>query len=366
MIYKLREDRQCVRVIMKAEVEDLMRLGADICQMTHRCAHTNSPRTCVSAKDMRDSWVQDGSTRNIKCLHWIFNQLPYGTHQDVLRQRRSHMDLAVEKVERQMKITWAPMKDGETKSHRNCLQHVYSKILNDKRQTIIKQEGTEHKRKPMVRHPKTQAAANKILGRPAATYKKGKVMFYWSSKKEGEEVNHLVSSEVMNDLLVEVKIANNSIIQQVDYDNDVDWNEWNEKAKMRILLKTNPTPPMAQYFIDPRLGGSVSTPVSSLTASKSTISSGEGPYPSTGTWRKGGSPSGNSCVVTSVAGSEDTMAFRSEEGWQRENKQIYNSSDWNYEYTSDSEEDEQKEQDEAAKKVWQDYNQNVQKYFSYD
>jgi hypothetical protein len=153
----------------------------------------------------------------------------------------------------------------------------------------------------------------------------------------------------------------------VDYDNDVDWNEWNEKAKMRILLKTNPTPPMAQYFIDPRLGGSVSsTPISSLTASKSTVSSGEGPYPSTGTWRKRRSPSDNSCVVTSVADSEDTMAFRSGKGWQRENKQIYNSSDWNYEYTSDSEEDEQKEQDEAAKKVWQDYNQNVQKYFSYD
>jgi hypothetical protein len=88
------------------------------------------------------------------------------------------MDLAVEKVEHQMKITWRPMKDRETKSHRNCLQHVYSKILNDKRQTIIKQEGTEHKRKPMVRHPKDQAAANKILGRPATNYKKGKVMFY--------------------------------------------------------------------------------------------------------------------------------------------------------------------------------------------
>jgi hypothetical protein len=66
-------------------------------------------------------------------------------------------------------------------SHRNCLQQVYSKMLNDKKQTIIKAEGTSHKRKRMVRHPKSVAAAGN-----AAHYKRGKNMYSWCSKEEGE------------------------------------------------------------------------------------------------------------------------------------------------------------------------------------
>jgi len=185
MIQKLTDERKQVRLIMKDEVEDLMRLGAGICKMTYRSKNTNTPRTCVSARNMRDSYVQDGSTFNIKCIHWIFHELPYATHRDVLPQRKSHMDLAVERVERGMNITWAREREGDKKGHRNCLEHVYAKMLNDKRQTIIKEEGTTHKRKPLVRHPKTVEAAGN-----AAHYKRGKTMYYWSSKAEGE---HCVS-----------------------------------------------------------------------------------------------------------------------------------------------------------------------------
>ena len=184
MVEKLKTERQQVRRIMKIEVENLMRLGAEIAQMTFKCKNTSLRETCVTARNMRDSFVQDGSTFNIKCLHWIFNELPSSTHRDVLSHRKSHMDLAVERVEREMNITWGPMKEGETKSHRNCLQKVYSKILNDKKQTIIKEEGTTHKRKPLVRHPKTVAEAKN-----APNYKRGRALYYWSSEAEGE---HLV------------------------------------------------------------------------------------------------------------------------------------------------------------------------------
>jgi hypothetical protein len=52
----------------------------------------------------------------------------------------------------------------------------------------------------------------------------------------------------------------------VDYDNDSDWIQWNKKAKMRILTTPNsPARSMAQYFIQPRPGGSSGgTTVSSL------------------------------------------------------------------------------------------------------
>ena len=187
MQLKLDDERQQVRVKMREQVHQLLRLGAEITKMTYRCTSEYSSRACVSPKNMRDSYVQDGSLLNIKCIHWIFSELPFATHQDVLPQRKSHMDLAVEKVERDMNITWAAA-TGTAGSHRNCLQQVYSKMLNDKKQTIIKEEGNPHKRKPTVRRPKSMTAA----GINGGQYKKGKNMYFWSSKEEGE---HLVSTE---------------------------------------------------------------------------------------------------------------------------------------------------------------------------
>jgi hypothetical protein len=181
MRLKLDEERQQVRLKMREQVHELLRMGADITKMTYSCPSSYESRACVSPKNMRDSYVQDGSLLNIKCIHWIFNELPFATHRDVLPQRKSHMDLAVEKVEREMSITWAAVKEGGGGNQRNCLQQVYSKMLNDKKQTIIKEEGTTHRRKPIVRHPKSVAAA-----RNAPHYKRGKTMYYWYSDDEGE------------------------------------------------------------------------------------------------------------------------------------------------------------------------------------
>jgi hypothetical protein len=176
----LKKERDLVRAKMKEQVHELLRMGADITKMTYLCRGSCGARACVTPKHMRDSYARDGSLLNIKCIHWIFNELPFATHQDVLPQRKCHMDLAVERVEREMSISWAPTKEDDG-DQRNCLQLVYCKMLNDKKQTIIKEDGTEHGRKPKVRKPKTAEAANN-----APHYKRGKTMCYWHSKAEGE------------------------------------------------------------------------------------------------------------------------------------------------------------------------------------
>jgi hypothetical protein len=180
MLLKLATERETVRAMMKDEVESMMRMGAQITKMEYRCKSTSVKRLCINPRDIRQSYVEDGSLANIKCIHWMFNELPLATHQDVLPQRMSHMDLVVRKVERAMNITWASRKQGENQQHKNCLEHTYSKVLNDKKQTIINDNGTEHKRKPLVRCPRTEGEAN---GNPH--YKKGKRLFYWYSKLEG-------------------------------------------------------------------------------------------------------------------------------------------------------------------------------------
>jgi hypothetical protein len=82
--------------LIKDEVEALMRLGAEVTQVPYHCKRTNIRRVCITPKNLREVYVQDGNLFNIKCIHWIFYELPVRTHQDALLQRRSHMDLEVE------------------------------------------------------------------------------------------------------------------------------------------------------------------------------------------------------------------------------------------------------------------------------
>ena len=181
MLIKLKDERQLVRLMIKDSVHQLMRMGAEITEMTYSCPVTCGQRPCLTPKDMRNSFIKDGSLFNIRCVHWIFSELPYTVHQDVLAHRKCHMDVVVEKVERELNITWAPGKEQGGSSLKNCLQQIYAKILNDKKQTIIKKEGTSHGRKPIVRRPKTLAASGY-----SDLYRKGRSLYYWSSKLEGE------------------------------------------------------------------------------------------------------------------------------------------------------------------------------------
>ena len=127
MIATLVLERNQVRSIIKMEVEKLMRFGADVTQMTYNDKSTGSVLSCVNPKSIRESYTQDGGLVNVKRLHWIFCELPFGTHQDVLPRRQTHQD----------QITWAAKKEGETSSHKNCIQHTYSKIMKDKRHTVM-------------------------------------------------------------------------------------------------------------------------------------------------------------------------------------------------------------------------------------
>ena len=147
-----------------------MRLGAEVTGMTYNCSSSSARRTCITPKNMRTSYCQDGSDLNVKRIHWIFHELPVGTHQDILMQRRKHADWVVEKVQKQMNVRWAPKKEGETSSHKNCIEHMYKRIINKKKQTIIKGgDANKHGRLPFVRHPKTYTESKK-----ATHYKRGK------------------------------------------------------------------------------------------------------------------------------------------------------------------------------------------------
>jgi hypothetical protein len=255
MIKKLSGERVRVKSMIKEEVEKLMRLGAEVTGMTYNCSSSSARRTCITPKNMRTSYCQDGSDLNVKRIHWIFHELPVGTHQDILMQRRKHADWVVEKVQKQMNVRWAPKKEGETSSHKNCIEHMYKRIINEKKQTIIKGgDGNKHGRLPFVRHPKTYTESKK-----AAHYKRGKLMFYWKTHTSydppGSKVEHLVSREQLFDDGRTCTNPKRLLAKQVEYDNDLMWHQWNIAAKKRILMDTIEVTavPMEAYYIEPNM-----------------------------------------------------------------------------------------------------------------
>jgi hypothetical protein len=58
-----------VRLKMREQVHELLHMGSDITQMTYTCPSTHASRACVSPKNMRESYINDGSPYNIKCIH---------------------------------------------------------------------------------------------------------------------------------------------------------------------------------------------------------------------------------------------------------------------------------------------------------
>ena len=186
MMARLEEERRRVKAMIKEEVEKLMRMGADITDMMYHCVSSNSDKPCITPRTMRLSYGQDGSQKNIMRMLWMFHELPVAVHQDCLMKRRTHQDLVCARIERRMNMRWGPKKEGESVLHKNCLHHMYSRVLNEKKQTITKRgEGNNHGIMPYVRVPKSRKASKN-----ASNYKKGKTLFYWKLKGEEE---HLVS-----------------------------------------------------------------------------------------------------------------------------------------------------------------------------
>ena len=183
MLATMANDRDEVLEIVKAEVEKLLRWGAETCDMTFMDASANARRPCQKPRNMRTSFVQDNGLLNLKRIHWIFHELPETLHKDVLMHRMSHMDLVTSKVMRQLNVVWGDKREGEETKRSNCIEKAYSRLLNEKKTTIVNPDKTRNRRTAFVRRPQTRAKS----GNPSA-YKQGKTEFYWKSPAEGEKV----------------------------------------------------------------------------------------------------------------------------------------------------------------------------------
>ena len=181
MIQRIQAERRQVQSIIKEEIEQMIKMGAEITEMTYDSRGTfNSERGCTKTEHMRKSYVQDGSPKNIQRVHFIFQELPNRTYEDVMMKRQSHMEYVCQLVERKMRIQWATKKTDVTSAHSNCIQRVYARILNERKMTVCRKDnGCSHNKFPFVRNPKTYKDSNYSVN-----YKRGRTLYYWRNPQE--------------------------------------------------------------------------------------------------------------------------------------------------------------------------------------
>jgi hypothetical protein len=172
----IQQDKINVTEICKREIGKLMMMAADITKMTYKCKMSGAQRLCEKPADMRKSWCEDGGPQNIKRLLWMFHQLPWQTHQAVTLKEQSHQALVEEMVKSEMNITFAATNEEYDHRKRNCIQQTYTKLLNSRKQDIMKRQGGNNNN--------IQAFIKCQGGLKLKKNGRSKTQFYWTKTNE--------------------------------------------------------------------------------------------------------------------------------------------------------------------------------------
>ena len=187
-IEEVNEDKKEVKAICRREIEKLLRMGAEITEMTHTCKLSGIQRLCRTTLEMRKSWCEAGDEGNVKAVLWMFHQLPWGTHQAITLRERSHQDLVEEVVKAELNIDFKASEEECGYKTRNCIQQVYTMLLNNRKQDIM--------RKGQGNLFDIQAFLKYKGGTTEKKNYRSKTVFYWTGiNDEGKYQEHKVRTE---------------------------------------------------------------------------------------------------------------------------------------------------------------------------
>ena len=178
-------DKRQVGLICKREIEALMEMAADVTQMSFVDKSTTFSRTCKTPAEMRWSLCINPSERNMKRVHWMFHELPWVTHKQITLKGKTHQDLVEDLVLEEMNVGLLkdqPKLNDQSNKHkkRNCIQQMYSKVINNKKQDVMRKGGGNiHKVQAFLKRPtpRDTTMINK-------KYSRSKTVFYWSKNDE--------------------------------------------------------------------------------------------------------------------------------------------------------------------------------------
>jgi hypothetical protein len=176
----MEDDKKAVGYLCKKEIQEMLKLGSSICNMTYNSKFNQTRMICLEPKHMRLSWLEDSGDSNIKRINWVFHQLPWFTYQDATLGGKTHQDIVVEKVEKIMNIEFVGKEDMLPKNQ-TCIQQMYCRVLNQMKQNLMKKDRNNvHNVQVGLKRPKEYKLNNE-----KKNYHRSKTEFYVSRTGAG-------------------------------------------------------------------------------------------------------------------------------------------------------------------------------------
>jgi hypothetical protein len=154
--------------IIVSELHEFFRVAATITGMTYHCKQTQHNLACMNVRDIRLSWLQDGSVDNLQRLVWMFYY--YGIEIYKIGRSVTHCEWVEGKVLASLNVTYVHLADLPL-GQRTCVQQLYSRRLNDLRANIMRRGPTmQHRSMVKKEQPKVPGLFKKHFKRGKSTF----------------------------------------------------------------------------------------------------------------------------------------------------------------------------------------------------
>jgi hypothetical protein len=167
---KVIQDQKRAEVIITSELHQFLREAASITGMTYICKITQLTIACINSKDIRTSWLQDGSVTNLKRLAWLFYYYGSEIHKSG-RSLLTHGEWVERKVLSALNVSYVHL-NTLVSGQRTCVQQLYSKKMNEMRNNIMRRSPAFHHTSGIK---KEQPCVPSIFKR---NFKRGKSTFF--------------------------------------------------------------------------------------------------------------------------------------------------------------------------------------------
>jgi hypothetical protein len=168
ILRQVMEEKKESDAIIVMEIQKLLREAAAITGMTYHDTHTKHSLACINGRDIRASWMQDGSNVNLKRLAWMFYYFGTEIHQTAFGV--PHCNVVEQKVLTTFNATYVHLTDLAIKQ-RTCLQQLYSQKMNALRNNILRKGATcQHHSLIRKEQPRVTGLVKKHFRRGKSTF----------------------------------------------------------------------------------------------------------------------------------------------------------------------------------------------------
>ena len=180
------EEQKYANSIIVSELHEFLRIAATITGMTYHCKTTQHNLACMNVRDIRLSWLQDGSIDNLQRLVWMFYY--YGIEMYRISRHLTHCQWVEAKVLASLNVTYVHLGELPLGQH-TCVQQLYSRRFNDIRANIMRRGPT------MLHRSMIKKEQPKVSGLFKKNFKRGKSTFFLTLNEQYASQWKKVSSD---------------------------------------------------------------------------------------------------------------------------------------------------------------------------